>query len=511
MEILTQKINNEFGEKYSYLKLYEVIFDKNKKNVEIIYLFPENIKEISENSKNEITNFIKETLNLNSQISVKFKKSYLDADLILASFLSYIKSNHSSVYSFLNEDKIEIKREGFWIELAFELSEELFDLYSNKNLQEEVRKHLEKQFVCDFSVRIEKSKSEINTDLILEKQNNIAYSKAVIAPKIPRYKVFEVDTIFGNEIEPLPEYIKNIKFEKSSVILAGKIENFEKKSYEAKKGKQKGKTKFYYSFVLNDTTGKIDVRYFTTMQNEPKMDKLFAGGEVIIVGDVREFNRKFTLYINSISHCKLPEKIEYKAEFSDGFEMIKPKPYSIVKQENLFITEKALPRDVLETEYVVFDTETTGLDSERDEIIEIGAVKIKNGIICEEFQTLVKPKQLISAQTTAINNITNEMVKDAPSGDVVIRDFYRWTRGATLVAYNIGFDYKFIQKSAKAEGLSFDNPCIDAMVIARNKLRLSRYNLSNVVKRLDITLNNAHRAFADCVATAEAFLILMKN
>ena len=100
MEILTQKINNEFGEKYSYLKLYEVIFDKNKKNVEIIYLFPENIKEISENSKNDITNFIKETINLNSQISVKFKKSYLDADLILASFLSYIKSNHSSVYSF---------------------------------------------------------------------------------------------------------------------------------------------------------------------------------------------------------------------------------------------------------------------------------------------------------------------------------------------------------------------------------------------------------------------------
>ena len=50
MEILTQKINNKFGEKYSYLKLYEVIFDKNKKNVEIIYLFPENIKEISENS-----------------------------------------------------------------------------------------------------------------------------------------------------------------------------------------------------------------------------------------------------------------------------------------------------------------------------------------------------------------------------------------------------------------------------------------------------------------------------
>lgn len=511
MEILTQKINNKFGEKYSYLKLYEVIFDKNKKNCEIIFLFPENIKEISENSKKEIIEFIKSALNLNSELSVKFKKSYLDADLIMASFLEYIKSNHSSVYSFLNEDKIEIKRQGFWIELSFELNENLYELYSNKNLQEEIRKHLEKNFVCQFTVKIEKSTQEINTEAILEKQNNIAYSKAVITPKIPRYRVFEVDKIFGNEIEPLPEFIKNIKFEKSSVILAGKIESFEKKSYEAKKGKQKGKTKFYYSFILNDSTGKIDVKYFTTLQNEVKMDKLFGGGEVIIVGDIREFNKKFTLYINSISYCKLPEKIEYKSEFSDGYELIKPKPYSIVKQENLFVVEKPLPREFLETEYVVFDTETTGLDAERDEIIEIGAVKIKNGIISEEFQTLIKPKREIPAESTKIHNITNEMVKDAPAGDVVIRDFYRWTRGATLVAYNIAFDYKFIQKAAKNEGLNFDNPCVDAMVVARNKLRLTRYRLSDVVKRLEITLNNAHRAFADTVATAEAFIILARD
>ena len=255
----------------------------------------------------------------------------------------------------------------------------------------------------------------------------------------------------------------------------------------------------------------MEVRYFTNAQNEPKMDKLFGGGEVIIVGDVREFNKKFTLYINAISYCKLPEKIEFKTEFSDGFELIRPKPYSIVKQENLFVVEKPLPREVLETEYVVFDTETTGLDGERDEIIEIGAVKIKNGIICEEFQTLIKPKIEIPAETTAINNITNEMVANAPSGDVAIRDFYRWTRGSTLVAYNIAFDIKFIQKAAKAEGLTFDNPCIDAMVIAKSKLRLPKYRLSDVVKRLDITLNNAHRALADSVATAEAFLIIMRD
>lgn len=511
MEILTQKINNKFGEKYSYLKLYEVVFDKQKKFVEIVFLYPENISAISEEAKKELTEFIKNNLNLNSEIHLKFKKSYLDADLVMSSLLSYIKSNHSSVYTFLNEDKINIKREGFWIEVSFALNEQLYELYSNKNLEEEIKKHLEKNFLCDFTVKIDKAQENINTEGILEKQNKITYDKVSIMPKIPRYRVSDVDNIFGHDIEPLPEFIKNIKFEKSSVILAGKIENFEKKSYEAKKGKQKGATKFYYAFVLNDTTAKIDVRYFTTKANEVKMDKLFNGGDVIIVGDVREFNKKFTLYVNSISYCKLPEKIEYKTEFADGYEVVQPKPFSIVKQENIFVKETPLPREILETEYVVFDTETTGLDGDVDEIIEIGAVKIKNGIICEQFQTLIKPQKPIPQEATDINNISNEMVADAPTCDVAIRDFYRWTRGTTLVAYNIQFDQKFINNAGKKEGLTFDNPGIDCLVIARNKLRLPKYRLSDVVKRLDITLNNAHRALADAIATAEAFLILMRN
>lgn len=511
MEILTQKINNKFGEKYSYLKLYEVNFDKQRKLVEIIFLYPESKDCVSEESKKEISDFIKQSLNLNSEIFVKFKKSYLDDNLIISSLLNYIKSNHYSVFTFLNEDKISIKREGFWIEISFALHEQLFDLYSNKNLEEEIKKYLEKNFLCEFSIKIEKSTEILNTENFIEKQNKLTYDKVSLTPKIPRYRVSDIDSIFGNEIEPLPEFIKNITFEKTSVILAGKIENFEKKSYEVKKGKQKGKTKFYYAFVLNDTTAKIDVRYFTNKANEVKMDKLFNGGDVIIVGDVQEFNKKFTLYVKSIAYCKLPEIIEYKKIFSDGYEAVKPKAFTVTKQENLFVKETPLARDILETEYVVYDTETTGLDGDNDEIIEIGAVKIKNGVICEQFQTLIKPNNPIPASATEINNITNEMVADAPSGDVAIRDFYRWTRGATLVAYNISFDQKFINNSGKKEGITFDNPSLDCLAIAKNKLRLPKYRLSDVVKRLDITLNNAHRALADAIATAEAFLILMKD
>ncbi|MBO4412843.1 MAG: 3'-5' exoribonuclease [Clostridia bacterium] len=511
MEILTQKINEKFKEKYSFLKLYEVVFNKETQVVEITFLYPEKIKEISEISKKEISDFILGELNLNSKILIKFKKSYLDENLISESILKFLKTNYSSVATFLQEDNIVVSKNELFINVNMELNKEIYDLYANKNLEESLKAFLENSFIAEFNVSLNLKEEEIDLEDILERQNKIAYDKTFLAPKVPRYRVNNPEVIFGQEIDPLPEFIKNIKFEKESCILAGKVENLEKNSYLAKKGKQAGQTKFYYSFVLNDTTSKIEVKYFSSKANEPKMDKLFADAEVLIVGDVREFNKKFTLYINSISYCKLPDVIEYKSEFKEGYECVLPKPYSVVKQENLFVKNKTLPKNVLDTEYVVFDTETTGLDPESCEIIEIGAVKIKNGIICEQFQTLINPKRPIPADATEINNITNEMVKDAPKIDVAIRDFYRWTRGATLVGYNLPFDLKFIQNAIKNEGLTFDNPGIDALVIAKNKLILKKYKLSEVVKRLEITLDNAHRALADAVATAEAFLILMRD
>ena len=511
MENILQKLNLHFKDKFSYLKLYEVIFLRQNKLVEIKLLYPFNI-EIDESDKEEISSFITKTLNLNSKVVVKFKKSYLDENIIRQELLDYIKKFHSSVFTFLKNEDVEILRNEFFIAIKIKLSEKLFQLYKNKNLEENIKKHMEKNFISEFDVKLLEHDDEIDTESFIQCEQKKIFESHLNQKKTPRYNIEEVDLIFGKEIDPAPEFIKNITCEKTSVILAGNILNFEKKEYLSKKGKTAGTTKFYYAFVLDDTTAKIDVRYFASKQNIEKMDKLFNGGQVAIVGDVREFNKKFTLYVNSIAYCKLPEKVEYKKEeVVVSEECIKPEPYKIVKQENLLVSEKPLPEEVIKTNYVVFDTETTGLDYEKDEIIEIGAVKIVGGVIVEQFQTLVKPHQEIPAEATAINNITNEMVACAPSGERVIKDFYTWAKDCTLVAYNIAFDIKFIQALAKKSGLYFDNPNLDALALAKSKLKLSRYKLSDVVKRLNVTLNNAHRALADTVATAEAFLIMMRE
>ena len=156
-----------------------------------------------------------------------------------------------------------------------------------------------------------------------------------------------------------------------------------------------------------------------------------------------------------------------------------------------------------------YDLETTGTEIPMDEITEIGAVKVINGRIAESFTTLVKPKQSISELITKITGIDDELVKDAPSIEEVLPDFYKFCDGAVLVAYNIDFDYKFIDHYGMKMAYKFDNPQIDAMYLARVGVPgLKRFRLKDVVEKLQIPLVNAHRALNDTIATAKVFIEL---
>ena len=95
-------------------------------------------------------------------------------------------------------------------------------------------------------------------------------------------------------------------------------------------------------------------------------------------------------------------------------------------------------------EYIVFDIETTGLDASYDEIIEIGALKIKNNEIVDKFTSLIKPKYPIDEFITELTGITNEMVKDAPLINEVLPRFIDFIGDEILVGHNINFDINFV-------------------------------------------------------------------
>ncbi len=165
-------------------------------------------------------------------------------------------------------------------------------------------------------------------------------------------------------------------------------------------------------------------------------------------------------------------------------------------------------------EYVVFDIETTGLDTDNDRIIELGAVRVKDGTVIGVFEKLINPGIYISDEITNINGISNEMVKDADYPGVVLSGFNRFIDGVEfLVGHNAyRFDYPFIQSEFKRNFIKHDKLYIkDTVFIARKKIpRLRSYSLKNLAIHFGIENKTAHRALSDVYATFELFEKLNK-
>ena len=161
----------------------------------------------------------------------------------------------------------------------------------------------------------------------------------------------------------------------------------------------------------------------------------------------------------------------------------------------------------LDGTYVVFDLETTGFSPIQDKIIEIGAVKVERGVITERFSTFVNPKIPIPFKITQLTSITDDMVVDAETIDVVLPKFLDFIGDAVLVAHNAGFDVSFIEQNCRYQEIEREFISLDTVALARVLLpTLSKYKLNVVAKALNISLENHHRAVDDAGATAEIFV-----
>lgn len=164
-----------------------------------------------------------------------------------------------------------------------------------------------------------------------------------------------------------------------------------------------------------------------------------------------------------------------------------------------------------EASYVVFDIETTGLKAAADEITEIGAVKIENGKITDRFSQLINPGRPIPPRITELTGITDEMVADRPSIEEVLPKFLEFCTDCVVVAHNAGFDTGFIRQKSARCGLKFNNKIVDTLRLSRELFpENAKHTLDAVAKRLDVSLENHHRAVDDAEATAEIFLKFMQ-
>ncbi|MFP4698098.1 MAG: PolC-type DNA polymerase III [Eubacteriales bacterium] len=165
----------------------------------------------------------------------------------------------------------------------------------------------------------------------------------------------------------------------------------------------------------------------------------------------------------------------------------------------------------LDTTFVVFDLETTGFLPGRDKITEIGAIKIKNGVIIDRFSTFVNPERPIPSDVEKLTGINNYMVQDAPTIEKILPDFLEFVGDAVFVAHNADFDMSFINFFALEQNIEINPTVLDTVMLARMLLpKLNRYKLNTIAKELDISLENHHRAVDDALATAEIFIKFIK-
>ena len=169
--------------------------------------------------------------------------------------------------------------------------------------------------------------------------------------------------------------------------------------------------------------------------------------------------------------------------------------------------------DIGFNEFISFDLETTGLDVDKDEIIEISAVKFINGEYHSDFTTFIKPKNEIPKQIIDLTGISNQMVLDAPLIEDVLDEFISFIDNGILVAHNIEFDLSFINRMTNKyqKNLNIENTC-DTLLLSRSFLfNLEKFNLEYLSLFFDLDIKNSHRAKSDAINTGKILINLIKQ
>ncbi|MEW5895328.1 MAG: 3'-5' exonuclease [Candidatus Omnitrophota bacterium] len=161
------------------------------------------------------------------------------------------------------------------------------------------------------------------------------------------------------------------------------------------------------------------------------------------------------------------------------------------------------------TEFVIFDVETTGLSpKDGDRIIEIAAIKVRNFEVMDKFHSLVNPGRDIPEQAQRVNNITPDMVQNAPGASQILPDFLTFIGGACLCGQNVKFDLDFVcfELSLAGYKMNDNTPALCTIKMAKYFMpHLTTFRLSNLAQAFGIKVGLTHRALADVTLTLEVF------
>lgn len=533
---LIQRLNEETEYEYNF-KIKSARLDTATSGCLIEIFYKDGII-LSKVEREKVQNLALDILPKKYNYDIKFIKNFVSEERVAEVFDDVAKFVLPSVPCRLNT----ITKENDIFKISVIVDEGSFERAKSKKLDELIADEYKKRFSdSSFSCELDCGNINFETQDYVEKKTFNDNSTDFLSPRF--FDVTEKEIYIGEEIPTdSAKYIMDKAHYLGEVVFAGKVKAkkelvfvSKKKDEDKKENKPKAdssetseekeekkpRERHLFKFMLEDFTGSISCTIFATKQTQEKLTVLSDDQMVIVRGNLEmdSFSNELALKVLDISFCKLPdtfeEKIVYHSE-KPFYEFAKPEKYVAYEQNNLmnFTDTSATCPHLAGKTYVCYDLETTGVSYEAgDRIIEIGAYKIVDGKITERFVSFVNPERPIPEKASAVNHIYDKDVATAPKDFEVLGDFYKFTRGAILVGYNnISFDDVFLVGQGKACRWNFDNESEDAYILSQKYVHdIKNHKLITVAKALGVTLDNAHSAGWDALATAEVFIKLAQN
>lgn len=510
--------NSGFTE--NYLKLDNAQYSRSENLCSLLFVYPEE-NDFTELQQNAVKEMLVPIFQDVCKFECKFHRSVYDKEVLIATVKEFLNQQYRALSNYFTKDTLSFLKKGKDVTLTMRCDDITANIINTQGVGNDLIQYLNSKFFYNFIINVEAVDSSNFMDLLENDTANLATTELALIleqeNKINKIQLEDVQTFIGKPIESEPVHISKMSMEDGAeVTCVGKVSKINKTTFMRKPTKDgeepREKTKF--TFTLTDSTDKINVVFFPSEKDVMRLDLIEEGFELLVSGNISNFNNNYNLRARHISICKIINndwQYIYRG-VPQQYSCVQPQPISEVAQMDFFQTNTQTKSDYWQqyNTVVMFDLETTGLDPESCKIIEIGAVKIKDGSCVETFQTLINPKEKLSNEIINLTHITDEMLVDAPSIEEVMPDFYKFVDGCVLSAYNISFDAHFLEVIGKDLRYKFDNPKIDALDIARRNIpSLHNYKLGTVVKALGITLNDAHRALADAMAAAKVFIKLV--
>ncbi|MBR5192372.1 MAG: 3'-5' exoribonuclease [Clostridia bacterium] len=484
-------------EKLNNLRISEIQVDKKDRCITFTFVTD---RTIEQELKDKIAKRVSEiTSNVFNSVKVYVKKMVAETELVNNEIFKFFNANYPSISIFLKNSDISSGVYADIVKYVLRVTIDQEDYIKTNDILIKLNGHLSKRFCTDFRGALEIKEPEETISLL----NDEVYESELQRVEYRTIKVLDPLIIDDAHLGNVAEYIEDATT--GDVIICGKITEITEKTTKNDKP--------FFIIHIDDTTAKTSGVYFSKKTTLNKIRGLQVGDDIIAKATIAEYKGKPSLTFQKINKCTFPtdfvKKDRYKKPTPKNYKLIFPSPAKTIQVTNVFDEEEILPLDLLRKTFVVFDLETTGTEPMKCGITEIGAVKVVNGEVKEQFTTLVKPDYPISEKIVELTGITEEMVKDAPKITSVLPDFIKFIEGSNLVAHNSNFDMSFITRFAKAEDYEINNEVIDTLALARKCLpNLRNHDLHTLADYYDIKFQH-HRALADAYATAEIFKKLM--